>query len=69
MAKRIPKYNYLPAKELPPYQLFKRWQLATRTKSMEKFGTMSKAKLLADIKKWRPELLQPKARWHKKKRI
>ena len=59
MAKRIPAYNYLSAQELPPYQLFKRWQKATKTKSMEKFGTLSRARLLADIKKYKPELLKP----------
>ncbi len=56
---KIPTYNHLPADEIPPYQLFKRWQKATKTKSMEKFGTMSRQKTLADIKKYRPELLKP----------
>ena len=59
MARRTPKYNYLPAKELPPYQLFKRWQKATETKSMAQFGTISKIRMLYDIKKYRPELLKP----------
>ena len=59
MASKIPKYNNYPAGELPPYQLFKRWQKATNTKSMAKFGTISKAKMLADIKKYKPELLKP----------
>ncbi len=56
---KIPAYNYLPADELPPYQLFKRWQKATKTKGMEKFGTISGTKMLADIKKYKPELLKP----------
>jgi len=59
MASRIPKYNYLPATELPPYQLFKRWQKATNTKSMDKFGTISGTRMLADIKRYKPELLKP----------
>jgi len=59
MSTRIPKYNYLPAKELPPYQLFKRWQKATKTKGMEKFGTMSRSRMIADIKNYKPELLKP----------
>ena len=56
---KIPAYNYLPADKLPPYQLFKRWQKATKTRSMERFGTISGAKMLADIKKHKPELLKP----------
>jgi len=59
---RIPAYNYLPADKLPPYQLYKRWQKATKTKGMEKFGTMSRVKMLADIKKHKPELLKPTRR-------
>ena len=59
MGKRIPQYNYLPANELPAYQLFKRWQKATGTKSMEKFGTMNRDRILADIKKYKPALLKP----------
>jgi len=57
--KQIPKYDYVPADKLPAYQLFKRWQKATKTKSMDKFGTMSGTKMLADIKKHKPELLKP----------
>ena len=59
MAVPSPKYNYLHAKDLPPYQLFKRWQKATKTKSMDKFGTMSRKRLLDDIKKHKPEMLKP----------
>ena len=54
--KRIPKYDYLPAKALPPYQLFKRWQKATGTKSMDQFGTISADKMFTDIRKYKPEL-------------
>ena len=59
MAIKIPAYNNIPAHKLPPYQLFKRWQKATKTKNMDKFGTMSRSRLLADIKRYKPELLKP----------
>ena len=58
MASRIPTYKYELAKDLPPYQLFKRWQKATGTKGMTKFGAISRAKMLADIKKYKPMLLK-----------
>ena len=59
MTGKIPAYNHLPAHKLPPYQLFKRWQKATMTKNMELFGTLSEKRMLADIKKHKPELLKP----------
>jgi hypothetical protein len=55
--KRIPLYNYLPATELPPYQLFKRWQKAMNTTDMSQFGFMSKDKMLSDIELNNPKLL------------
>ena len=58
MANRVPIYKNVPAKDLPAYQLFRRWQKATGTTSMTKFGTISKAKMLADIKKYEPILLK-----------
>ena len=58
MATRISVYKNVPAKDLPAYQLFKRWQKATGTSSMTKFGVISKAKMLADIKKYKPALLK-----------
>jgi len=54
-----PPYSHVPAKDLPPYQLFKRWQKATGVKSMGLFGTLSEKKMLADIKKHNPKLLNP----------
>ena len=59
MANTIPTYNHLPAKDLPPYQLYKRWQKATKTKSMSRFGIISRREMLADIKRLKPELLKP----------
>ena len=58
MPRKIPTYKDVSAKDLPPYQLFKRWQKATGTTSMTKFGVISKAKMLADIKKYKPSLLK-----------
>lgn len=59
MTGRIPEYKYLPARELPPYQLFKRWQKATQTQSDELFGILSRRRILSDIRKAKPELLKP----------
>jgi len=56
--KRMPEYNYLLAKDLPPYQLFKRWQRATATKSDKLFGYISRARMLSDIERCKPELLR-----------
>ncbi len=58
MTTRIPKYNHLPAHELPPYQLFKRWQTATKTSTMAQFGSLTRIEMLASIKKYKPELLK-----------
>ncbi len=49
MVKKIPEYKYLPLEDLPPYQLYKRWQKATGYNDMDKFGTMPRQKLLDDI--------------------
>lgn len=48
--RKIPEYKNVPSEKLPPYQLFKRWQKATHTSSMEQFGWISGDKMLLDIK-------------------
>lgn len=47
--KRIPEYKNLPDAEVPPYQLYKRWQEATGYTSMDKFGALSGKFMLSDI--------------------
>ncbi len=51
---KITKYNYLKVKDLPPYQLYKKWQKATNYSLMDKFGKLSRDKMLADIACTRP---------------
>lgn len=56
--RKIPKYDYLRAEELPPYQLFKRWKKivaivpleCTRKDLSRIFGAISREKMLKDIK-------------------
>ncbi|MEW6214109.1 MAG: hypothetical protein AB1478_02725 [Nitrospirota bacterium] len=57
MRRKIPTYNYLPANELPPYQLYKRWQEATGYSEIDKFGKLSREKMLQDIKTYKSSLL------------
>lgn len=46
---KLPKYNRLKAKDLPPYQLYKKWQKVTGYSLMDKFGKLSRDKMLKDI--------------------
>lgn len=50
---KIPLYRHLPDNELPPYQLFKRWQTATGNLGDDIFyrffGKIDRQQLLNDI--------------------
>jgi hypothetical protein len=51
---REPEYKNLPDEELPPFQLYKRWQTATGYTSMDRFGSLPRQEALDAIKRAKP---------------
>jgi hypothetical protein len=51
---REPEYKNLPDEELPPFQLYKRWQKVTGYTSMDRFGSLPRQEALDAIKRAKP---------------